>query len=103
MSDNTTAVILGLFQLLTAALAAYGLWQNQRIKAQGEKQGEKMHEMGVQLDGITERRVTAAGDAGQDRGLLRGAAQEQAREATRVATADASAQRLEEIRGGQQP
>jgi hypothetical protein len=106
------------------AVQVYNTWQNRQLKVQGDKlavkqdvtvvkQDAALHnqvELAKQLNGATEIKLVAATEAGIDKGRLEGAATEQAAQAVRVATAadvaqklsdtkDASAERLEEIRG----
>ncbi len=106
MSDNATAIVLASLSLVgtivTSALAAYGLWQNAQLKAQTSKLQDQGNDLHKQLNSITDARVASAQQAGHAEGMLAGAAGEQARVATKLAVADASAERIEEIRGGQQ-
>ena len=101
LSDNTTAVILGLFQLLTAVIAAYGLWQNNQLKLQADRQAGQVDKLEHHMNDMKDKLVESTAIGSHAAGMLQGAAEEQSRIATKVAIKDAVAERLEEIRGSQ--
>jgi hypothetical protein len=90
-----------------AIIAAVGvIWtafQNRGIHKLQVLQTEKVDKLEHHMNAMREQLVTTTAAGSHAAGMIQGASEEQARAAIKIANADASAHRLEEIRGGSPP
>ncbi len=103
-------LVTQIFTFLGLVVSLAKQWlDNQSIREQNDRQLRKQDitiakqaELHEELNGAKALAIAAATAAGVDRGKLLGKAEEQNRVAIKVAAADASAERLETIKGGGQ-
>ncbi len=101
-------LVTQIFTFLGLVVSLAKQWlDNQSIREQNDRQLRKQDitiakqgELHEELNGAKELAIAAAMAAGVDKGKLLGKAEEQNRVAIKVAAADASAERLETIKGG---